>query len=211
MPQNNQSPVQKPTNPIFRLAIVIFILLAATASEGGAASLWLNGRDLYSSQGGREYSPGDIITVVIAEEASAQQAATTNTQDDTQLEIKAEPVIPLFKNLTKNFIGKNEVKNSWKGNGTTTRSGKLAGTITATVMEVLSNGNLLIEGKRAIRVNKETQHLKVRGVARPQDIDSRNTINSRNLADAEIKYEGKGSVGSTQRPGIITKITNFIF
>jgi flagellar L-ring protein precursor FlgH len=196
--------------PSKSLLFSVLVLLLIT-TNGMCASLWLNGRDLYSSQGGREYSPGDIITVVIAEEASAQQAATTNTQDDAAVEVKTDPEIPLFKKITSKLIGKNEVKNSWKGNGTTTRSGKLAGTITATVMEVMANGNLLIEGKRAIRVNKETQHLKVRGVARPQDIDSRNTINSRNLADAEIKYEGKGSIGSTQRPGIITKITNFIF
>jgi flagellar L-ring protein precursor FlgH len=187
----------------------IFWFAGLSAAFGG--SLWLNGRDLYSSQGSREFKPGDIITVQIAEESSAQQAATTNTQDDTSMEVKSAPAIPLFKNAFKNFIGKNEVKNAWKGNGTTTRSGKLAGTITATVIEIMANGNLLVEGTRAIRVNRETQMLKVRGVARPQDIDSKNTISSKFLADAEIKYEGKGSVGQTQKPGIFTQITNVLF
>jgi len=189
--------------------IIIISIIISQASFG--ASLWLNGRDLYSSQGSREFKPGDIITVVIAEESTAQQAATTNTQDNSQLEIKAEPQIPFFKKLTRQFIGKDEVKNNWQGTGTTTRSGKLAGTVTATVLEVLPNGNLLVEGARSTRVNKETQIFKVRGIARPQDIDSKNQVNSKLLANAEIKYEGKGSVGSTQRPGIITKITNFLF
>lgn len=190
---------------------ISLLFLFSLSSHCMAASLWLNGRDLYSTHGGKDFKPGDIITVVIAEEASAQSAATTNTTDDTQLEIKSDPQIPFFKKVVNNFIGKNEVKNNWKGNGNTSRSGKLSGTVTATVLEVLPNGNLLVEGSRSIRVNKETQYLKVRGIARPRDIDAQNSVNSKLLADAEIKFEGKGSVGSTQRPGLITKITNFIF
>ncbi len=193
-----------------QILLVGLLLLVSFSAEGG--SLWLNGRDLYSTQGGsREYKPGDILTISIAEEATAQQSATTNTTDDSSLEVKSATKIPFFKKVVDRFTGKNEIKNSWKGNGQTTRSGKLEGTVTATVLEVLPNGNLIIEGSRAIRVNKETQIMRVHGTARPQDIDSNNTINSKLLANAEIKYEGKGAVGSTQRPGLMTKISNWLF
>ena len=193
------------------LVAVSIILLLGAAPAGAAGSLWMGGRDLYSRQGGREFKPGDIITVKIDESATAKQQASTNTDDNTQVEIKSNPQIPFFKKVVNQFIGKNEIKNNWEGSGTTTRSGSLAGTVSATVLEVLPNGNLLVEGSRAIRVNKETQHLKVRGTARPQDIDASNTIDSKMLADAEIEYEGKGSVGSTQRPGLMTKISNWLF
>ncbi|MFZ2957405.1 MAG: flagellar basal body L-ring protein FlgH [Candidatus Ozemobacteraceae bacterium] len=186
-------------------------LVVMLVSPSFGASLWINGRDLYSMQGGREFKVGDIVTVTVSEQATAQQAATTNTNDNTSLEVKTSPSIPFFSKVVDRFTGKNEVKNTWNGNGTTTRSGKLDGTVTAKVVEVLPNGNLLIEGSRDMRVNKETQLMKVRGIVRPQDIDSKNTVPSKLLADAEIKYEGKGSVGSTQRPGLMTKISNWLF
>ncbi|MBI3037833.1 flagellar basal body L-ring protein FlgH [bacterium] len=191
--------------------IFAVIFLAGFSESLLGAPLWLTGRDLYSSKNSRVYHPGDIITVLIAEEATAQQAASTNTQDDSQLEVKSSPAIPFFQKAVSQFLGKNEVKNGWKGNGTTTRSGKLTGTVTATVLEVFSNGNLLIEGSRSIRVNREAQIMRVRGVARPRDIDMNNSINSKLLADAEVKYEGKGTVGSVQKPGLMTRIANFIF
>ena len=190
--------------------LMIGILLLVT-SPCLAGSLWLNGNDLYSRNGSKDFKPGDIITVKISEETTAQSKATTNTQDDSQVEITTGPKIPFFKKVVDRFIGNNEIKNTWKGDGTTTRSGKLAGTVTATVLEVLPNGNLLLEGSRSMRVNRENQTLKVRGVARPRDIDAANTIDSKLLADANIRFEGKGSVGRLQRPGLMTKIVNFVF
>jgi len=193
--------------PICLMAVFISFCQVSQA----ASSLWLSGRDLYSTHGGRDFKPGDIITVNIAEQATAKQQATSDTTDNSLIEIKSAPSVPFFKRLMKNFIGKNEIKNTWGGNGTTTRSGSLAGTVSATVLEVLPNGNLLIEGSRTIRVNRENQNLRVRGVARPQDIDSANVIDSKLLADADIKFEGKGTVGNVNKPGIMTRITSWVF
>lgn len=191
--------------------LLFIVLFAWAASTASAASLWLNGRDLYSSQGAHEYKAGDIITVVIAESATAQQAAKTNTQDDAAIEIKSDPQVPFFKKVVSQFIGKNEIKNSTNGNGTTTRTGKLDGTVTTTIMEVLPNGNLMLEGSRSVRVNRETQILRIKGIARPRDINANNEVKSSLLANADIKYEGKGSIGSTQKPGLMTQITQFVF
>ncbi|MFZ5951219.1 MAG: flagellar basal body L-ring protein FlgH, partial [Candidatus Rifleibacteriota bacterium] len=185
--------------------------LMSAAFTASAASLWLGGNDLYSAKGAREFRPGDIITIVISEESNAQSKATTQTQKDSTTEIKAAPQIPFFKKIVNQFIGKNEFKNEFDGQGTTTRSGKLSGTITATVLEVMQNGNLLLEGSRSIRVNKENQIMRVRGVARPRDIDASNTVNSKLLADAQIKFDGNGSVGRVNKPGLMTQFINVIF
>ncbi|MBF0498957.1 MAG: flagellar basal body L-ring protein FlgH [Candidatus Riflebacteria bacterium] len=191
--------------------ILVLVLFVNFAAPGFGASLWLNGRDLYSLQGGHEFKVGDIVTVTVSESSTAQQAATTDTNANASVEVKTSPSIPFFSKVVDRFTGKNQVTNTRTGNGTTTRSGKLDGTVTAKVVEIMSNGNLLIEGSRNIRVNKETQLMKIRGVVRPKDIDANNSVASKLLADAEIKYEGKGSVGSTQRPGLMTKISNFLF
>ena len=188
---------------------VIIMLLISSLAQG--ASLWLGGNDLYSAKGARDFKPGDIITIVISEESNAQSKATTQTQKDSTTELKTGPQIPFFKNVVKQFIGKNEFKNEFDGQGTTTRSGKLTGTVTATILEVMQNGNILLEGSRSIRVNRETQIMRVRGVARPRDIDSNNSVNSKLLADAQIKFDGNGAVGRVNRPGLITKFIDVIF
>ncbi len=191
--------------------IAALVLFFAFASQAGANSLWLGGNDLYSSKGGRDYRAGDIITIVISEESNAQSKATTNTQKSSNTEISTGPKIPYFKRIVEKFIGSNEFNNEFEGTGTTTRSGKLTGTITASVLEVLGNGNLLIEGSRSIMVNRETQVMRVRGVARPKDIDSGNSINSKLLADAQIKFDGRGAVGRANRQGLMTKFFDVIF
>ena len=66
------------------ILILIMILLAVCSSSANAASLWLNGNDLYSSQGAaRNYQPGDIITIKISESTSAQSKATTKTEKES--------------------------------------------------------------------------------------------------------------------------------
>ncbi len=191
------------------MLVAVYMFFALFPACG--ASLWLGGNDLYSSKGGRDYRPGDIVTIVISEESNAQSRATTNSQKDSTTEISTGPKIPFFKGVVDKFIGRNEFKNEFDGSGTTTRSGKLTGTITATVIEILNNGNLLLEGSRSIVVNKENQVMRVRGVARPGDIDANNSVNSKLLADAQIKFDGNGSVGRVNRPGLMTQFINVIF
>ncbi|MDD2998475.1 MAG: flagellar basal body L-ring protein FlgH [Erysipelotrichia bacterium] len=191
--------------------LVTIMLMVLLGTSVNAASLWLSGNDLYSSKGARDYRPGDIITIVISEESNAQSKATTNTQKETSTEIKSSPKIPYFKKIVDKFLGKNEFTNEFGGSGTTTRSGKLTGTITATVLEVMTNGNLLVEGSRSIVVNRETQIMRVRGVARPRDVDASNSINSKLLADAQIKFDGRGVVGRANRPGLMTQFIDVIF
>ncbi len=194
------------------LVLSLGLVLFGGAIPCNAASLWLNGNDLYSSQGAaRNYKPGDIITIKISESTSAQSKATTKTEKESKTEVTAQPRIPIFKRVMNKIVGEQKINNEFDGEGTTTRSGSLDGTITATVLEVLPNGNLLIEGSRNIAVNKENQIMRVRGVARPKDIEAKNTIDSKLLADAQIKFDGKGTVSRANRHGIMTRLFDSVF
>ena len=191
------------------IAAILILTIATTCLQAG--SLWLNGNDLYSSKGSRSFRPGDIITVIVSEESTAQSQASTNSKKGSSIEATTGPNIPLIKGVIKPFVGKAETSTGFGGQGTTTRSGRLDGIVTANVIEVFENGNILIEGTRTIRVNDETQLMRVRGIARSRDIDIDNSINSQLLADAQIKYEGQGSVGRPSRPGVVTRFFNRIF
>jgi flagellar L-ring protein precursor FlgH len=73
-------------------------------------------------------------------------------------------------------------------------------------VEVFPNGNLFIEGRRELTTHKETLIVMVSGIARPEDIDANNNIQSKFLADAKILYTGDGILQEAQSPGWLTRV-----
>jgi len=108
-----------------------------------------------------------------------------------------------------------DLKNSSKGGGKTTRSGILTGTITARVVKVLPDGNLVILGGREITVNDETQDLIISGIIQPRDIryepkKRRYEVYSSCISDAKFVYQGRGVINQRQRPGWFSNLFNVI-
>lgn len=150
---------------------------------------------------------GDTLTILISETASAASQASTKTSRSENLNYGPGfgPLLHLIKNFgLSGSIGSNAT-------GSTTRNDNLSARIAVTVKEVLPNGNLRIEGARRVGMNAETQEITLSGVIRPQDVAPDNTIASPLVADAQIKYAGKGPVGDKQRDGLITRIFKVLF
>jgi flagellar L-ring protein precursor FlgH len=100
---------------------------------------------------------------------------------------------------------------SFDGLGSTQQSDTLDATVSAIVTQVMPNGSLTIEGQRQITVNGEKQTLHVKGIVRDQDISARNTVVSTSLANAEITYEGEGMISRQQKPGLISRLLDWIW
>jgi flagellar L-ring protein precursor FlgH len=83
--------------------------------------------------------------------------------------------------------------------------------VTARVVKVLNNGNLIFEGFRDIQLNNETQRLYVAGMVDPQRLDSANSIASGQVAELRIGYGGEGVVDETLKPGYISRLLNYIW
>ncbi len=157
----------------------------------------------------RARNVGDVLTVTISESTSASsQAATKASKDES---ISGFAGTGLFTRLFKDFALTANNSRSANGSGQTTRSGTFNTTISVVVKEVLPNGVLKIEGSRLIQVNKETQKIGFTGLVRPEDIAGDNSVASSLIAQVELLYEGKGMVGDTQHPGILTKIFRYLF
>ena len=93
------------------------------------------------------------------------------------------------------------------GNGTTSRNSSLSTTLSARVTHVLPNGYLVLEGSKDVMVNSERQIVTVRGIVRPVDLSPGNVISSDQIAQLEIKVNGKGVVGDAiRRPFILYRI-----
>jgi flagellar L-ring protein precursor FlgH len=159
-------------------------------------------RDMRASQ------VDDVLTIVVAEQASAVTTGTTKTQRSsstantvTQLAGVMKPAGALA-NLA-NISGDTQLN----GQGTTSRSTTLSTTLTARVTRVLPNGGLVVEATKDIQINSERQIITVRGVIRPADIDPTNSVQSNRLGELEVRVNGKGVVGDAiKRPFILYRL-----
>jgi flagellar L-ring protein precursor FlgH len=87
-----------------------------------------------------------------------------------------------------------------KGTGTIARQDVITTQVAAMVTQMLPNGNMVIEGKQEITMNKDVREVGIHGVIRPQDIKADNTIDSTQIAEARITYTGRGQLNDMQEP-----------
>ncbi|MGB9667345.1 MAG: flagellar basal body L-ring protein FlgH [Thermosulfidibacteraceae bacterium] len=173
-------------------------------------SLWVEGSSLYSDWKARKV--GDIVTIVVNEMAIAQDNGDTQTNKDSSFSNTIKELFGIKDTIGKIFGGDKtnpidlSSKYGYKGGGKISQQSRFSTKISAVVTEVLPNGNLVVEGKRALFINGERKIIGIRGVVRPQDISSDNTVSSESVADAEIVYEGKGIVSKSQNPGLFTRL-----
>ena len=149
---------------------------------------------------------GDIVTVVISEEASASKQATTGTKREAGISASIPNFMgiettALADKLNLNALIKANTSSEFDGSGSTTRKDFLNATISARVMDVLPNGDMRIEGRRSVKVNNEEQIIILEGTVRPKDINHENMVSSTHIADARITYSGDGIITDRQQPG----------
>ncbi|MFQ5636679.1 MAG: flagellar basal body L-ring protein FlgH [bacterium] len=152
---------------------------------------------------------GDIVTIVIIESASGSRQSNVNSSSKSSLDASGT----LTGNLTQflPLIGaSSELGSQHNGNEGTAQKDVLTGKITAVITEITPNGNLVLQGMRHLEVNGETHILKVKGVARPKDVTSQNTVLSYNLANVQIAYKKAGLMNKIGKPGWLNRWTNLL-
>ena len=159
---------------------------------------------------------GDILTILIDEQASASKQAATDTGRKTEITAGIPNFLGLEQTSFKTWMDLSKMisastDSTYAGTGSTNRKDNLSATISAKVVEVLPNGNMSIEGRRNVRVNEEDQFIRVEGTVRPKDIRPDNVIASSMIADARITYSGKGLVSDQQRPGWLKQIVDKVW
>jgi flagellar L-ring protein precursor FlgH len=184
--------------------IIFAILITSIVSSGYATSMY----SIYNAH--RAMKVDDILTVVIVESAKAGSQSGTNTNKSNEMGVQGGGGTGLLK-FIPSFGASGSSKVAYDGTGGTTRQGNLVAKISARVVQVLDNGNLIIDGSKVVEINQEKEIIKVSGVVRQQDIESNNTIYSYNIADAQITYSGKGVATTGQRPGLLARFLNWIF
>src|SRR5690606_25141565 len=101
--------------------------------------------------------------------------------------------------------------NNFNGRGRTTRSTQFNTRITAEVIEVRPNGDLLVMGRKTVQINAETETLRISGIIRASDIGPENVVFSTQMAQSNIYLDGRGTVSNPQKPGLLSNMFNFLF
>ena len=173
-----------------------------------AATMGAQVPNLFSDQ--RAIKVDDIVTILIVESAKAGSESKTNTDKSQSFGVESQGGSGVMR-LLPQFSGSGGTKIGYDGKGNTSREGSLEATISARVIKVLDNGNLVIEGSKVVEVNEEKGIIKISGMIRPLDIQQNNIVYSSSIADAQITYSGKGVANTAQRPGVLARIINWIF
>ncbi len=134
----------------------------------------------------RAYQAGDLLTVVLAERTSARRASGSSSESSAQVGGAGSSSLGGFFGLDATAGGRRDADSR------TVQSDLLAGTITARVVEVDPAGNLSIEGERRLNVDGDVHLMTVRGLVRPADVTTANTVLSYQIAGADVVYRQDG-------------------
>ena len=199
-------------------ALCIFL---ATGTPSPAGSLWREGvtdeRGMCADK--RAKRVGDILTIIVQETASvanseslktakSSKSGVTNLADTivkqfaTKLPKQAQPL----KDLNLSSAGTND----YTGGGEVKNSQTIATRAAVQVIDVLPNGNLVVEGLREISFSKERQFAALRGLVRSYDIQPDNTVLSSNIADARIEIIAEGTLTDAQKKGWLLRLNDKI-
>lgn len=181
------------------------IILALLVLSSMSFSARIN--NLYTNQ--RAMQAGDLLTVMIVENAKAGSNSTTKTGTKSSASLGGGGSGAL--GFIPEMGGSGNVGSGYEGAGKTTREGTLVATLSVRIDKVYDNGNLLISGNKVVEINEEKEIIRLTGTVRPLDIEANNTIFSYNIANAEITYSGHGEVSDAQRAGPFARFFNWLF
>jgi flagellar L-ring protein precursor FlgH len=170
----------------------------------------------------REFMVHDLVQIIVRESSTASSSQELETKKETKLDgaVPQWPNINLHDLLRLTLHQSDDSDNpafqldftkDFKGEGDYERKDDLSARITAEVIEVLPNGNLILEARTHIKTDKEEQTMQVTGICRPEDITPLNTINSNQIHDLTIEKMHQGELKDAGKKGILTKVFETLF
>lgn len=215
--------------------IYLLLIICLVIPLGYGDSLFMASNPLTASifTDKRARTVGDIIIITISETSNTAQKGTTALKKDSSLTAKIKSLFyaaaatpttatdPLYwsRKYTGSRLGLHNgtlpesnwsSENDFEGDGTLSSSDKMIGTISAMIIEVLPNGNFILEGKRMLKVDGQERNIVISGIVRPEDISADNMIQSKNLADAKIEFDEKGPISRYRKVGLLKRVWDFI-
>lgn len=193
--------------PLAPMAVMQVPVQATAAPSAGAIYREGPGLRLYTDRKAREV--GDIVTINLSERTQASTRANTAiTKESTNSmsgTVFGAPVTVGGQDILDNSLSNTR---NFAGDGNSTQSNQITGTLTAQVVQKLPNGNLVIQGSKELALNQGNELIQVQGIIRTADIGPDNTIASTRVADARIVYGGRGPLARSNAMGWLDRFFN---
>jgi flagellar L-ring protein precursor FlgH len=181
---------------------------ASEAEIRSPGSLWSeDGRLTRLSSDVKATHPHDLISILVAESLTA-------TTDGSIKNARASNASSQISGLIGSLHGGNALQNllnqssssGLNAQGQSTTDSSLATIVGGEVMAVLPNGNFVIQADRQVAFNQQTQTIRLRGLVRPDDINSQNQVQSTSITDLELEVVGKGIINDfTYRQNVLVR------
>jgi flagellar L-ring protein precursor FlgH len=152
---------------------------------------------------------GDLLTVEISESLTANNKQTTTISQSSDTTVKGPGATGSMSRLIKTLFDLNaEAKSSTKftGSAETSLNNSVAGSMTVVVVDVQSNGNLLIAGDKTINLGGNETELRFSGVVNRKDIRKGNLVDSKKVGDAKLEQRGHGVIADTNTVGWMQRL-----
>lgn len=154
----------------------------------------------------RAHRVGDILTITLVESTQASKTASTSTSKKDASTVSAPSILGHTLKVAGQTADTNlNANRAFDGSGDSSQSNQLNGSITVTVAQRLSNGNLQVRGEKMLTINQGQELIRISGIVRPQDILQDNSVPSTRVADAQIGYTGKGSLADANTQGWLSR------
>lgn len=143
---------------------------------------------------------GDPVVVQIVEQTSSESSGSVNTQRSFEATTGISGIAGKVNTggVQDIFTGKGSSK--LHGSGQSASKTQVRTTLSGQIVAITASGSLVVEARRTVNANNEKQTVLLRGVARPGDITSENTVLSSQLASLELELKGKGVISENTRP-----------
>jgi len=153
----------------------------------------------------RARAVGDTVTIQIVENVTASQKSTSTVNRTSSIDSKAT-ALPFNspEGLAKLGIGAS-TNNAFSGKGGTESANTFSGSITATVIEVMPNGHLVVAGEKQIGVNQNVDVLRFSGTVDPRLVQPGSIVSSTQVANVRVESRGRGAQGEAQTVGWISR------
>lgn len=162
----------------------------------------------------RNYKVGDLITVLLNESTQAGRRQSGTITRESSNDVIPSGLTSRVQNLSLptrvmgttlggvlNGVNLNSATIESTGSGEADQRASLTGALSVTVVEVLSNGNLMVRGEKQLALTEGAEIIQVSGILRPNDVSPNNTVQSRRLANAQISYRGTGDMANASKAG----------
>ena len=182
-------------------------IISKSPKKDRYGSIYSNSQQGLFATDRRASKVGDLLTVALSENFSASKSQSAKSAKNGTASFDFPRITTADADDT---LFDSKLTKSFDGSGSADQTNSLRGEISVTVTKVFSNGNMEILGQKKLTLNNGDEYIRLVGIIRPEDVNSRNIVPSSRIANAKISYTGAGDVADTSKKGWFSKLVDVV-